>query len=201
MRAQEETPFLLTQPPTRLDPTALSGSPRKAFAAAEECGWEARAWISTGEVAPTRYLANSNEHSIGEVKNPGYTLRMLTIEARDMLMPLGFRARYLRKEQASSNTLSGSFSLASVVDPVGLPAVLHADYKPIRQTRHKFETGESFRRREEYANDRAASADTAYNDGQIVLFGQAQFTLARDFEAWLSEWRSFTSTKKAVTHV
>lgn len=197
--------FTLTQRPTRITVAELPRSPKSVFLAAEACGWEARAWVSSGRVAPTLYVSNSKsnasdkgQHNAGDVKTAGYTLRMFTVEARDLKMPLGFRARFLGKEYEGRKPTAGSFEDAHIVDPVGIPTKPHVEYKAIRQVRAKYETGQSFERRSKEATERASQMSADYNDGEIFYFNETHFSVARDFDSWLSEWRSFAqpTTKK-----
>ena len=194
--------FTLTQPPTRIEPTALPRSPKSTYLSALNIGWDARAWLSTGEVAPVLYVSNSEEnakspHNAGDIKFRGYTARMFVVEARDLAMPLGFRAHYLGKEYSDgSKATAGSFGFARVVDPAGVASEARAVYKPIPQLRGKYETAASFQRRSDEAKNIADGMTANYNDNTITIHHTSSFSVARDFDSWLAGWQSFTGAKK-----
>ena len=196
----ETAAFTLIEPPKRIGVSDLPQSPKSTFTAATNCGWEVHAWLSIGEVAPTLYVSNTDAHSAGEVYLDGYTARMFTVEARDPDLPIGFQAHYLGKVYANGRKAGlGSFDYALVVDPVGVPRELRAKYKPIKQDRGKYETAKSFQRRVTDAQKVADEMTASYNDGSVDFQHRPMFTVAREFDSWLAEWRSFVPTTKKAT--
>jgi len=180
-----------TQPPKRITLGELPRSPRVVAHTALDCGWDVRAWLSIVEAPPTYYVNSSEENAAGDVKIAGHLLRMITVEARDPNMPLGFKANYISKSATGA-----SFQDALVVDPVGIPRELRADYKAMKQVRAKYETSESIKLRTDDVIQRADLAKLAYNDGGFAFFNQARFSAARDLDAWLAEWQSFSAIKE-----
>lgn len=181
-----------TQPPTRIALDKLPRSPKTVARMAETCGWEVCAWLSIVKVAPTLRVANSENGAAGDVKAAGHAVRVITVEARDPKMPLGFRANY-----SSKSATGASFQDAQVVDPVGIPTELRADYKAIKQVRSMYETNASIKQRSDEAQRRADEMALAYNDGEFAFFNKARFSAARDLDTWLAEWQSFTTPKES----
>jgi len=194
-----ETSFTLLEPPEKIDATRLPQSPKKAFVTAEAIGWSVRAWLSLGVIAPAVYVTTTENHNAGDKKADGYIASMFTIEARDELMPLGFRALYIGKQYEDSRKApAGSFSTAAVVDPVGVPRLLSFEYQPIKQLRGKAETEKSWKGRLDAFDQMAADQRSDYNDGDAVFNTSHVFTAAGEFDSWLADWKSFTEkvTKK-----
>lgn len=194
-----ETGLSLLEPPERIDVGRLPLSPKKTFITAQANGWRVQAWLSLAVVAPAVYVGNSDTHSAGDEKAPGYMSSMFTVEARDELLPLGFRALYLGKVYEDGRKApGGAFSNATVVDPVGVSRLLSFDYQPIKQVRGKSETEKSWQARLDAFEQMAADQDADYNDGETVLNTAHTFTVAKEFDSWLAEWKSFTQkvTKK-----
>ena len=197
----ETAALALVEPPRRIEVADLPQSPKSAFLTATAMDWTVHAWLAIGEVAPTLYVSNTDAHSAGDVYLDGYTARMFTVEARDPDLPIGFQAHYLGKVYADGRKSGrGSFDYAMVVDPVGVPRVLRAEYKPIKQDRGKYETTASFQRRVAAAQARADEQDRTYNNHTVIFQNRRMFVTAREFDAWLAEWRSF-STQKAKLNV
>ena len=175
----------------------LPRSPKSAFKAAIECGWEVRVWVTVGQFAPTYYVASSDTHAAGEQRAAGYRARVYIIEGRDPQLPLGFQAHYVAKEYADGRKASaGGFDHARIIDPVGIPVVLSAVYAPIRQLRDKYENSASFQKRVTVAKQRAEEMTAAYNDGAVVYPGADQLLKnSASFNTWLAEWQSFAFSK------
>lgn len=192
--------------PTRIDVAELPLSPRKAFRSAVANGWAAAAWRSSAEFPATVYTSSSADiengkpkHSAGDPKHPGYFGTVFTIEARDLLMPLGFRATYVSKKYADGRkTSAGAFESAMIVDPVGIIFELSAEYKPIPYRRGKFETEESFQRNVARSVGFAEQQTNDYNDGVIHFQHSCYFGVAKQLDNWLAEWLSFTTTKETT---
>ena len=190
--------------PTRIDVKDLPISPRRAFKAAAANGWAAAAWRSSAEFPATVYISSSPDiengkpkHSAGDPKHPGYTGTIFTIEARDLLMPLGFQATYISKKYADGRTSSaGSFESAKVIDPVGIVVELIAEYKVIPYRRGKFETEESFQRNVARSLSFAEQQLTDYNDGAVGVQHSSYFGDSKQLDIWLAEWLPFTTTKE-----
>lgn len=197
--------FTLTKAPTKINVVDLPLSPKKALLSAAACGWQVRAWEAFGDTAPKLYMSSSEGqgYSVGDVKTDGYVSRLVTIEARDLDLPLGFKAHYLGKVYANGRkAAAGSFAYAAVVDPVGIPRELRATYKVIAYHRGKFETEASFNNNSNRAQEMADEQD-GYNDGRLLFQGRHLFKTAGDFDAWLAEWKSYntavTTIKKAAS--
>jgi len=189
--------FTLTKPMHRIELADLPASAKSIYKAAKALGWSVQSWLSVGEVAPVLYIANTEKNAAGSVRFDGYTARTFTVEARDPLMPIGFRASFLGKEYSNGRKgVGGSFDSAMTVDPIGIPHVLSATYKAIPQTRDKYETEASINRRRADAQKLADEMDAAYNDGSVVFVKHNLLTTTGAFTAWLAEWQSFIITGK-----
>lgn len=197
--------FTLIQPPKPIAAKDLPQSPKSAFLAATDCGWEVRAALSIGEFAPTLYVGSTDDHSAGDVYRDGYRARIFTVQARDLALDIAFRAQYVGKVYADGRKSgAGSFDGAHVSDPVGVPRKEHVEYKPIKQDRGKYETASSFMRRQVAAKKAADEMTATYNDGFVWYRHTAFFATSGEFTSWLAEWRSFARptapTKKAKSN-
>lgn len=183
--------------PARIEPADLPPSARKIMAKAKAMGWLASAWLTVAEFPSSLYASNSEDkgYNVGDVKTEGYLANVYTVEARDALIPLGFRADWLQKQYSDGRkTSAGAFSAAFVVDPVGSPRELKAVYKAATVSRGKYETEKSFKLRADTATATAINQAKTYNDGARA--DVHQFTMkAREFESWLSEWADFCAPK------
>lgn len=189
---EEPEAFTLLEPPVRLDDAELPLSPRKTFRLALEAGWDARAWVSRGSVAPKLYVSATDEHSAGEVKSVGYEVTLYTVEAADRAVKLGFQATFIAKEYADQRKASkGSFESARIADPAGVPAPLSYKYPALKMTRGKFETDASFNTRVRAAEGQVARMRRAHNDGSVWYPTTRLFTQAKDLESWISEWKTY----------
>lgn len=180
----------------RITEAELSVSPRKAFRAAVGMGWEVAASYATAPVDPVLYLSDSEEgakksYVAGDVRFPGYTALLFTVEARDPALPIGFLASYIGKGYEDKPNDPVKFESAMVIDPAGIPRELRADYEPIRQTRGDWETDASFASRVAAAKLMAERQNVEYNDSAIAFYHNVLFSTARPFENWLSEWKPF----------
>lgn len=191
--------FTLTEPMRRVGLADLPASPKSTHKAATALGWSVQAWLTVGEIAPVLFIANTEKNAAGSVRFEGYTARYFTVEARDPLMPLGFRATFLGKEYAAATgrkPVGGSFDSALVVDPIGIIQPLSATYKAIPQTRDKYETEASINRRRSDAQKMADNQTAQYNDGAVVFSRHNLLTTTGAFNSWLAEWQSFIITGK-----
>lgn len=190
-----EAEFILVTPPIRIELADLPLSPRKIFKAAEALGWEAHAWLATGWVPPTYYARNENGHTTTDEKSESYGVNLFTVEARDPASrEVGFQAHFTGKTYQSDkkNTL-GSFTSARIKDPVGIPRPARFEYSAITQTRGKFETEASINKRRASAQAAADNQNGTYNDGAWVWPTTFNFNTAGELDAWLAEWKGFTS--------
>lgn len=184
----------------------LPPSPRKAFKAALANGWQVQAWRLTAEFPATVYISSSPDvedgkpkHSAGDPKHPGYFGTVFSVEARDPLLPLGFRATYVGKKYADGRKASaGAFDSAKIVDPVGLSIELTAEYNPIPYRRGKFETEESFQNNVARSVGFAEEQNHDYNNGMIHFQHSCYFGEAKQLDLWLAEWLPFTTTKETI---
>jgi hypothetical protein len=214
--AEPANPFTLLEPPRQVDVSTLPTSPKRAFNAALAIGWDARAWMSLGEIAPTFYMSASDEfsedefeqtavegknvremHNIGDVRFAGYLMRIYTIEAADKAIKLGFRAQFIGKEYADKRKApAGSFDSARLADPAGIPVPMRFDYQPIKVTRGKdaqgrtVETANGFAKRQRDAQGMADRLNRTMNDGTIWWKTEHLATTASEFDAWLAQWAS-----------
>jgi len=200
--AEPANPFTLLEPPRQVDVSTLPTSPKRAFNAALAIGWDARAWMSLGEIAPTFYMSASDEDSssnytIGDVRFEGYLMRIYTIEAADKAIKLGFRAQFIGKEYADKRKApAGSFDSARLADPAGIPVPMRFDYQPIKVTRGKdaqgrtVETANGFAKRQRDARGMADRLNRTMNDGTIWWKTEHLATTASEFDAWLAQWAS-----------
>jgi hypothetical protein len=192
-----EPAFVLTEPPRRIDPSELPQSPRKVATAALAAGLTTVCWASAGEQPPTLYKSSSTEgskevHAVGEVRFSGYTNRMYVVEAADPTMPFGFQSHFAGRQYPDGRKASaGAFKYARVMDPVGIPVELRATYDLMKPKRGDFETAKSFRAREEHVETMLHEMDVAYNDGTLHWLHSFYFHAAEEFEAWLTDWRSY----------
>lgn len=192
-----ETRFSLIEELHRTQFEFLPQSPAKLYAMAETMGWEVNAWASFGEYMPTLYKFGSvesdqNQHLPGEVKFDGYIAKHFIIEAREpTTQAIGFRAHYAgRLYEDSRKAPLGSFDFALVADPVGIPTLLSAEYKLRPASRGDAETDKSFAIRAKAVTDQVKNMDR-YNDGEFYWPTKKVLTQAKQFDAWLAEWRSF----------
>lgn len=197
-------PFTLITPPERIEGASLPTSPKGVWKAALGAGWNVSCWRSEGVMAPTLYIhaseeGDENPHSAGDVLYDGYALTIYVVEAREPYLPLAFQAFYHAKTYGPGdkrNTL-GSFEFARVLDPVGIPVELRADYKPIKVSRgtdskgRVTETAESFRRNQMRAERAAEAANREYNDGSYWMWNSLSFHAAKPLTAWIGQWASF----------
>ena len=195
----EEQAFQIIAPMSRITLDQLPQSPKKTAVRAIEMGWEVREWLTIVEYEPTLFLAQSkegdrNQHIVGDVRYEGYTASLYVVEARDPLSrDVGFRAYYAGKSYASGKKgAAGAFTQALIHDPVGIPILLHAEYKLIRPSRDKYETEASFNRRVKAVDDLVAEMDRTYNDGSWYFAKTHWFSVAGEFDAWLADWEGYT---------
>lgn len=205
--AEEVSETILLEPwEPMASTTDLPASPKKAFIAARDMGWDVIVCKALGRVDPVYFLENSKEdatdpHNAGDVRYEGYLAKLFMVEARDPDLPLGFLAFYTGKEYETprkTKPSAGAFDYARVVDPVGLPVLLRATYEPIRQTRGEYETDKSFQKRKDDAQKMADEMDARYNDGAITFRHQHMFTSATPFTEWLKDWKPFYTIKEAT---
>lgn len=193
-----ETRFMLIEELHRTQFAFLPQSPAKVYTQAEAMGWEVVAWANVGEYQPALYLHGSEEsdpdqHSAGDVKFDGYVAKHFIVEARDPgTRAIGFRAHYAgRIYEDSRKAPLGSFDFAMIADPVGVPTPLSAEYKTIKPSRGDHETEKSYALRVKAVTDRVEWANKFYNDGEFYWPTQKVINAAKEFDAWLAEWRSF----------
>ena len=114
---------------------------------------------------------------------------------------MGFKAHFLGKLYANGRkAAAGSFAYAAVVDPVGIPRELRATYKVIPYRRGEFETEASVKNNTDRAQAMADGQD-GYNDGRLLFQGRHLFKVAGEFDAWLTEWKSYSTAVTTIKKV
>lgn len=209
--AEVVNPFTLIEPPHKVDVATLPTSPKRVYNSALANGWDARAWLSIGTIAPVLYVNDSDsadesasEHAAGDVKFDGYLAHIYTVEAADRSGKLGFRAQFSGRAYADARKAAlGGFDYAQVSDPAGVPVPLEFEYLPIKLKRgtdnqgRTVETTSGFASRQRAAEASATRLNREMNDGAIRWATRHFYSTAAEFNAWLVEWASFTSNRKA----
>lgn len=197
--------FTVTYPRTAMRLIDLPTSPKSLLKALMAAGWETRAWLTIGEIAPTLYLSDSadegeNSHVKGDIRFDGYTASMYVIEGRAAFnLPLGMQAHYVGKNygEGDKRNKPGSFSHARLADPVGVVQELGFDYQPIKVTRGKdqagriVETPASFAKNQLLMKQMAERLDRDHNDGAFILNHRPTLTASTKATDWLAEWASY----------
>lgn len=179
--ASKERTVTLVQGKTRIGDDELGRSPKAVYKAALALGWELRCWLVIADFAPVLYVSDSAEdnaasYSAGDVRYEGYRARLYTIEGRHPDLPLGFRARYLGKDEGTS----ASWENALVRDPEGIEVPNWADYTKDKTTAKELGWTEEMRIQMGMAMNARINDGTTRRE-QVYLFRQA-----RPFQAWLN---------------
>lgn len=195
---EERDSFTLVQSPTRIDGSAMPSSPKSLWKLASSLDWMVSCWVSLATVAPTLYMSSSDEgsktqYSAGDVRFDGYNLTIYTVESREPLLPIGFKAQFVGKSYGDGDkrNTAGSFEYALLADPVGCPTGMRFGYEAVKLLRGEREIEKFYQRRVMDAERDALRMNREYNDGAYWMNTRPMITAAKPLLAWLGQWGNY----------
>ena len=158
---------------------------KKVRLAAEAMGFHVDASVRDYVKAATYYVGTTDEHGEGDVKTPEKPVQEHRLIAHRKDLRLAFDA-----------TFAPGFESVRVLDPVGKPTELFADYS------YGPKEAKSLGMLPEHAAAITARRDEEYNVGAEYLVHEWHMKTAGEFYMWLDDWLNlFAPDYKKLTPV
>jgi hypothetical protein len=174
-----------------LDVWDLWGSPKKVANKAMGLDWVVQMHGWTIHSTDDFYANDGENGKRGDLKKAAHDTEYQAVEGIHPSKRIAFLAEWKRAVSPSTGKSTYPFQCARILDPLGVPVELRADYSYGKDERKAY--GLSIAAAQELQYRREGE----YNDGKMYLEKRPMFTTATPFNTWLEDWVALAQTAAA----